>query len=435
MTDSEIQSYLHFGAAYRPLAEQGSHALANIHEPGLREWIASASRSALIAEGVRRLRASAEAALEAAEPGSHAIQLSGGYDSRAILGALLNHLSPSEVVACTFGTPGAPDYELPARMAASVGVAIERLDIQTLRWDLDAVVAYARNAFRRHPAALALERYVNYQLRCRIGTAPTYWVGYLGDALAGAHLPQTPSESWEAAAQRFVATNRRTRSILLTRPGWSPTSVLPDAPLMPHDVLGFDDQLDLAGRQAAYIDIPWAPFRDTYLFDQREWKAFALALPWEERVGPPHRRLPLYLDVLAEAFPRLSRFPVQGNRPRPIPFSPVQAFFQRAGRAARRVGRALSVVPRTPDVMRMDYAADLRADTPHARLVRQLVADSDARGRLPHLDGRALWEAHARNEADYARELMVLASLEVNLKAGENHQRIRRSQVRELASA
>src|SRR5690606_15813669 len=42
---------------------------------------------------------------------THLVPLSGGIDSRILLGALLRHVSPREIRTVTFGTPGAWDYD------------------------------------------------------------------------------------------------------------------------------------------------------------------------------------------------------------------------------------------------------------------------------------------------------------------------------------
>ena len=412
-SEREIQSYLRFGAPYGEL-ETGAAAFLDGCDPApLAEWAAGASREQLVREGVQRLRTATVESLDAAGSGPHALQLSGGYDSRTLLGALREHLGASELTTLTFGTPGSPDYEIARRLAKATGVSHVQLDATEMDWSAPAVTAYARSAFTRLPAALILERYVNYTLRMAVGTEPTYWVGLLGDVLGGAHLPDRPSSSWAGAVERFLRFNRRARSVDLPRPGWTPEGLFPQRPLRDPSGVSLDDQLDLAARQAFYIAVPWRSFTDQYLFDRPVWKDFMLALPWHERAGG----MALYLDVMTRAFPKLSRFPVQGGRRPPARRELSRNLFARIGRRGLRIARRLAPGSGAPDVMRIDYAEHLRRDEPLSAFVHALLDALDRGGRVRHVNVERLWDEHRERHADHSAALMTLAGLQLNVDA------------------
>src|SRR5690554_4271456 len=96
-SNNVLQSYLFFGGDSTDV-RRGLELLSGCDTSSCRAWINKASRAQLVSEGVRRLKQAARETLEQAESGSHALQLSGGYDSRVILGALLDHLSNRELV-------------------------------------------------------------------------------------------------------------------------------------------------------------------------------------------------------------------------------------------------------------------------------------------------------------------------------------------------
>lgn len=416
-SNNVLQSYLFFGGDYTGI-RRGLELLRDCDTSACRAWVSKASRAQLVAEGVRRLKQATTETLEQADSRWHALQLSGGYDSRVILGALLEHLSPQELVTLTFGTPGTPDYEIPQQLAKYTGVRHEKLDATTLRWEANSVVDYASTAFERLPAALVVERYINYRLRMMVGTEPDFWVGFLAGAVAGSVLPAQPSHNWDAVVDFFLRRNHRTRSTALTRLEWDPRSVLPQQPLVDPSLIGLDDQFNIAIRQACLIEIPWRDFRDRYIFNQPVWKSFMLALPWEERANGT----PLYLNIIAEAFPKLSTFPVQGGRKPPKQPGRISRLLERAMRKGRRVAERLVPVnsgAKVADVMRLDYAKDLRSNSDHAVLIRDLTRSLSERKTVPHVDVESLWHEHLGGNANHASALLTLAGLEVNLRAIE----------------
>lgn len=416
ISDDALQSYLYFGADHTRI-ERGRELLLDCDTSSYRGWAAKASRRELIAEGVRCLKLATRETLEKSQSSYQALQLSGGYDSRAILGALLEELNADQIVTLTFGTPGSPDYEIPKDLARHTGVRHEQLDATSLDWDAEAISEYVGSAFKRLPAAFVLERYINYRLRMIVGPEVEFWVGFLGDTLAGAHLPAAPNRTWQSAMDRFLRKNHRSRSTRLTRSDWDPRLILPQQPLVDPTLVNLDDQLDIAIRQASLIEIPWSHFRDRYIFNHPVWKSFMLALPWHERANGSR----LYLDVLARAYPKLSAFPVQGGRKRPgmrvdILRLPALLLFQ-----WQRVARRTSLPwAREKDVMRFDYGNDLRGHSSHSVLVRALTFQFAERGLVSLRDVEELWRSHMDGKNRHEGAIMNMAGLEANLRSMES---------------
>ena len=67
----------------------------------------------------------------------HIIPLSGGWDSRAILGALLERVDKNMVETVTFGAPGQLDYEIGIKVAGWAGVNHKAINLKKniLNWD------------------------------------------------------------------------------------------------------------------------------------------------------------------------------------------------------------------------------------------------------------------------------------------------------------
>lgn len=90
-------------------------------------------------------------------------------------------------------------------------------------------------------------------------------------------------------------------------------------------------------------------------------------------------------------------------------------------RIADRAGFVTSRA-RVADVMRLDYAEDLKGDSSHAWLIRDLIHSLSKRETIHRIDVESLWRDHLNGDADHASALMTLAGLEVNLRALEQYE-------------
>ncbi len=71
------------------------------------------------------------------------LPLSGGFDSRYLLGILLELVSPSRVISITFGVPGTYDYEIGPMVARTAGVRNILFPLTTDHYNEPALVANA----------------------------------------------------------------------------------------------------------------------------------------------------------------------------------------------------------------------------------------------------------------------------------------------------
>lgn len=115
--------------------------------------------------------------------GPHVVPLSGGLDSRVILGALLERLDRRDIFTVTYGVPGSADFEIGNEIARRVGVKHLTLDLsRPTRWDIDDLAKVAdltdANNSVFHPS-------VWLQIADSFGADATYWTGYTGDGIGG----------------------------------------------------------------------------------------------------------------------------------------------------------------------------------------------------------------------------------------------------------
>ncbi len=270
-------------------------------------------------EAAGRFDALFDALVEQSSSRCHVIPLSGGWDSRAILGALLERTDSDQIVTVTFGVLGQLDYDLGKMVADSVGVEHHAFDLRTVDFTWDAI----RESVAASPWTYVPDSYFNSLTRNRFSnSSDIIWSGFLGDPLAGSHLSELPILPRKQIIS-FSSKQRRGKTHQLCSPDFSFTDALPhpDRELS----ITYGDALDLGIRQAcaiAPIVLPiqkwenWgsivgkerngaqliAPFADS------AWAGYWLSAPREVRKGQK-----LYLEMLNLKFPELFSLPGKAN--------------------------------------------------------------------------------------------------------------------------
>lgn len=411
--DDSIATFLHYGylpRQERPLLE---HILACVSTPGHRTDARDAAT--LIRTGGRVL----QACLEPVQRGLHVVPLSGGLDSRAILAALLAAGVREDVVAVTIGTPGTLDFELAIEVAERAKVRHELIDLRHVAVDEASLESALLNS---EAASWAFDVFYHRLIAQRFGADATYWSGFMGGELAGAHVPAAPVSSWETAVDDFVRGAQFCRSLSPLRAGCFAASHLPAEPWCDPTTLAYGDQLDFGVRQDAYVRrtvvVSGHDYRTPFLHES--WVRFILSVPLALR-----RKEALFKRILVDAFPDLFSIPTKNTAGLRVT-SPDWAVAARIRSmkvaAAIRTGASLKDVARrrlpVPFALMnyLDFAAALRTN-PHMReLVPNLLAALEE--RKVGVSGLRLWDAHERAGGDpqLACALTLLASLELNLR-------------------
>ena len=241
-------AFLYFG--YLPRMEEDlNRHLVETRARAPASSLADLSKQELTELGARSL---AEA-FEDLEDGHHVLPLSGGLDSRAILGALLAAGLRDRIVTVTMGTPGMLDYEIGRRVASAAGVAHETIDLTSVELDAAALESVAVES---RASSWLFDLLFHRLIPRRFGRGPTYWSGFMGAELAGSHMPDDVLPSWSDAVADFVAHNRFCGFAGLARPGFDPEAFLPGEPPFEDAALSYADQLDFGIRQERYIRPP-----------------------------------------------------------------------------------------------------------------------------------------------------------------------------------
>lgn len=376
-------------------------------------------------EAADRFDALFNALVKQVTSGRHIIPLSGGWDSRAILGALLERIDSDRITTVTFGVPGQLDYDLGKMVADSVGVEHHAFDLRSINFTWDAI----RESVAAYPWTHVLDNFFNSLIRNQFSNgSDIIWSGFLGDALTCSQ-PSDTSTSDEERDKNFTLKLRRSKSKLCSKK------------FNENDILKIQNQNKLINYNhrdtiriweiyhIAFSEAPivtpvqkferWGAFigkekngaQVIAPFADNAWAGYWLYVPREARKGQK-----LYLEMLNLKFPELFSLPGKTNYGTQRDHS-VRSMVRRGNhlfrsqvqRRAPWIGIRSSLMANYLDYDEMfrnreDYQATLGA-------AFEYLKENHA---VPWLDLDALWEEHMRRRRDHGDAFCVLLGLAAN---------------------
>lgn len=249
------------------------------------------------------------------EADKHIVLLSGGWDSRAILGALLERYDTTQIEAVSFGVPGQLDYDLGNMIAKKMEVKHHPIDLRTINLSWELIVSSVQES----PWTYVPDCLFNKIAREVAGDDnDAVWVGFLGDPLAGSHLHNYYYDTIQYF-DIFVNNQKCVTSYsLFNTSDYDPRTSLPSPP---QHTMCLNDLVEFGIRQAYCIAPIIAPIekwrgwgsqmgytqnnaRVFAPFADKRWADYWLFAPRELR----HKQR-LYLEMLRMKFPYLFSLP------------------------------------------------------------------------------------------------------------------------------
>jgi hypothetical protein len=338
-----------------------------------------------------------------------AIPLTGGYDSRSLLGAALEVFPPSAIRCLTIGVPSFPDCVGAAAACRRVGVSHELVDSNGLEWDIDRLIEMARDRFRTTGACVTPETLMGFgALAERVGNGVPVLSGFMGGSASGVNVSADPQGrlSVDGVVLAFLRQNRSIldgaqspelkaffrefveahAEFLDGRPGAVPGDLLD---------LGFRQRLYLRPNSAAFPSV-------VYPYEDPRWVNYWLSRPLEDRIGQAAytREMPA---AFAQVFGSTARPPRQGVLRGMVP-GPMRHWIRAVWR-----GEALSV-----PINR----ADPRTNTSVRRVFATLLDTFDGRQLLPFRMLPVLQAVMRRFDHDQFSIVRWAVSAELHLRAG-----------------
>lgn len=409
---SNISSFLFFGYCPKIPSTLDTKVWALASRNGNSPLSKDDTEKDLIKNGVRAL----QSIFTNVGNGEHIVPLSGGLDSRTILGGLLVAGLKDRITAVTFGTPGTFDYDIGCAVARQVGVRHKSFDLTQVKIEQDTLEETAREMETR---AWIFDAFYRRLIHKRFGKDAIYWSGFMGDALSGRHQILKENVTCEEAISNFIECNRFVKSIDLTNPGFDPADVLPRPPFLRDSILNYDRQMEFVLRQESYIRHIVAPTYYDYRtpFLQPEWVKFILNVPRKFL-----RNQYLYRKILATAFPDLFSLPTKNSCGLPLTASnwriKLKKGFWKIKNAIHR--RFPFWVPHcNPWINYIDFDEAIRQRKDLKELVSRNIYDLKKRGIIDWVDIECLWMRHQQRRVNCADAITLLVSLEIILRVDE----------------
>jgi hypothetical protein len=342
---------------------------------------------------------------------THLIPLSGGLDSRAILGGLLEFTSTENIYTYTFGTPGTLDYEIGNYIAKKIGTKHTIYPLTKHTYTLDEEIEFSKRInhqtilFHHPPILKTLNRFEGFNV----------WSGFMGDPIAGSHLLKQPSSTVDEAIKIFIKKNAYTKSIdLLNNCIFSDVlknSFYVDKNFNKNQIT-LDEWLDFNYRQLRYVEphVLLKGFKYKLPFVQKDWFNFMLSVPHKYRLNQN-----LYIKILINSYPKLFSYKTKQNEGLPLQTNSLNLFTKKGFNYLKKKS-GLFV---NPGINYIDFNTGIRNRKDLNKLVYENIMDLKHRKIVDWIDIDKIWNNHINKKANHADALIVLASLEIHLKAGK----------------
>ena len=343
----------------------------------------------------------------------HLVPLSGGCDSRAIIGGLLKYTNASNIKTFTYGVPGSFDYEIGKSLSKTLGIEHFEIDLSKQKYSMEMLL----NTAKLFDYQTFLFFHPDYDILYKKFNDHIYWSGFLGDNIAGSHFPKWETEKMDInyIIERFLKKNTYVKSKYLASEPINTLSPLIDGQNIKIDNLTRYEIIDLFNRQTKYIAPHVCPngLKVKAPFSTEQWITFICSVPQKYRRG-----LKLYEKILLDSFPELFAFPTKNNYGLSLKSSHVKIL---AKKMSFKVQKKLGFQEVINSKLRnyFDINTAIRNNVNIKNIMIENINDLTHRNILPWLNPNKILDDHLKSLADYGDAIQVLASLEIILKSKE----------------
>ena len=368
-----------------------------------------------IAEGVETFKKAILNEIASTRDGAtHVVYLSGGLDSRIILGGLLESLPTSQIVVATYGIPGSWDFEIGSAIARRLGLRHEVFDLTKEKWNLDELVKAGKRL--KEPISVN-QAYVRQKITNHFGRNCVYWSGFMGDVLAGALMPKIPNTDKRRAIllllELMITENYRDQAFL----NQIIDRVIAEFPWDDIALSNFtlDQQLMIGLRQMQLtrpiVLIDGFTFKTPFL--NEHWVNFSMNIPYKWLIGKH-----LYKEIIHAGFKELAKFPTSASFGMSVRASIYEIYLGKVIARLKPYIYRRDPYRSHPRTNYINWAESLRHKGYLQDSVYQTLQDLKKRALFDDKKIEMWWRDHLIRKADYATLLMNLSSLELLLKVG-----------------
>jgi len=345
----------------------------------------------------------------------HVVALSGGLDSRAILAALLEHRSASRIYTYTYGMPGLLDYEIGNLIAKRIGTRHFSFNLTKYQFNQDRLEEIADrsdgniNGFEHAPWEWISKAF---------GWNANHWIGYMGDPLAGSHIPSALNDRI-SILDYFLKKNQVVSNVDFDRlgSGYSFYFNKKEFKKMFEEMYNFTNVYDVTAhefadfynRQERYINqivfLRGLNYK-TPFFDP-VWASFILSVPRKWRIQQK-----LYKLILLKEFPKLFQLPVKSCDGLPLNSSIYRKFQRKVNLKIRNPVSRFIRLP-NPTLNYIDFREGIRNREDLRKVILNNLNSLGRRNLFNEEELKDLLNKHLTGKYDNSKILQLLVSLEV----------------------
>lgn len=346
------------------------------------------------------------------------VSLSGGLDSRAILGALLDAGLKDKIVAITYGMPGSLDFDIAKVVARKMNVYHEVIDLTKIGLTQEML---EKTIEEGADWKYLFDAFYNHLIYKKFGNNAVYWNGFLGRTYTSSSQISSENESsWEAVCNKFIKQNSFSKAISLLHPEFEIADIFPKEPFLDINILSYGEQLNYLFRHPNIKPIVTSKKHICKLpFLDEDWVVFNLSIPNIYR-----RSQYLYKEILKTNYPKLFSLQTKSNYGLSL-LSPKNSYYYKKllyyfSFGARRLGLCTSTPKGVkPYLNYIDFSQGIRQRRDLKDIVYYNIQDLKKRGIVFWIDIDNIWHSHQIYKRNYAEALILLTTLEINLKVME----------------
>ncbi len=350
------------------------------------------------------------------------IPISGGWDSRVVLGESLKHFPKTKIKTYSFGVPGQLDFDIGRTISNNLGLNHEEIDLSKVQVSWDKLLkSVSLSPWTAVPDAF----YNQYALRTVAQEGDIMLSGFLGGPLTGGGLKFT-GNAREQIKNSFVNKQKRAKSVDLLPSNYSTSKLLPR----------FENTTDLSlsmflyfyVRQLSYTyDIisngeGWKGWNiDTGQLDKikilapflhEEWVKFWMSISDDCKVNQS-----LYLKMMHQNYPELANIPSKyslGLKPGKKMAYLKKKYTSKFKRGVYRLFPSMGIKS-VEHLNYIDFDAAFREREDYIELLDQSINYLNENNSTPWLDIHEIKRTHMAYKANHSNALLLIIGLALNL--------------------
>lgn len=340
------------------------------------------------------------------------VPISGGTDSRVLLGFMLQKKQSKDIKTYTFGVPNTFDFDIGNQIAKKhltnhVSFNLnEHLYTEAELIETSKRMSHQSPLFFHPPIDEIEKRYKNDHI----------WSGVNAGAIVGSFAKKTDSSNLEEAKLKYLKKDIFKKKIKLHQYDDSEFYDYLSSDIVDTKYMSIDEQVIINERSFKYLapHVLHQGFNYVLPFINTPFMDFMLSVPNDFRIGKK-----LYKAIAQQAFPELFTIPLEGNYgfSQPLLIKSYQKYIKLRQKLYEDYPRYLYYL--SPMTNYFDLNKAFRSNKNLKEMVYKNLNDLKSRGLLKPELIDSIWQAHQSYKTNLCTEINLLFSLEIHLKAGK----------------